>query len=164
MILGMTYFTFAHVVVSLIGILSGLVVLYGLLTSQPMNRWTGWFLITTVATSVSGFGFPYHGFTPAIGVGILSLVILAAVIVARYSYHLAGSWRWIYVSGSVTALYFNVFVLVVQLFLKVPSLHALAPKGSEPPFAATQGVVLILFIVAGILSVRRYRPVLARRS
>ncbi len=164
MILGMTYFTFAHVLVSLIGILSGLVVLYGFLTSQLMNRATAWFLLSTVATSVSGFGFPYHGFTPAIGVGILSLVILAVVIAARYACHLAGSWRWIYVSGSVAALYFNVFVLVVQLFLKVPSLHALAPKGSEPPFAATQGIVLLLFVVAGILSVRRYRPVLARRS
>ena len=162
MILGMSYFTFAHVVVSLIGILTGLVVLSGFLGGQQRSGWATWFLITTVATSVSGFFFPFHGFTPAIGVGILSLVILAAVIAALYSFHLAGPWRWIYVCGSVAALYFNVFVLVVQSFLKVPSLHALAPKGSEPPFAATQGVVLVLFIVAGVLSVRRFHPVRAQ--
>ena len=159
MILGMSYFTFAHVLVSLIGILTGLIVLFGFLTAQRVSRWTSCFLITTVATSVSGFFFPFHGFTPAIGLGILSLIVLAPVIAARYAYHLAGSWRWIFVSGSVAALYFNVFVLVVQSFLKVASLHALAPKGSEPPFAATQGVVLLLFIVAGVLAVRRFRPV-----
>ena len=155
----MDTFTLVHVVLSLIGILSGLVVLYGLLTTNRMNGWTMLFLVTTVATSVTGFGFPFHGVTPAIIVGILSLIVLLAAIVARYAFHLAGSWRWIYVVGSVVALYFNVFVLVVQAFLKMPALHALVPKGSEPPFAIAQGIVLLLFIVAGTLAVKRFHPV-----
>jgi hypothetical protein len=155
----MDTFTLVHVVLSLIGILSGLVVLYGLLTANRMNGWTMIFLVTTVATSVTGFGFPFHGVTPAIIVGILSLIVLLAAIVARYAFHLAGSWRWIYVVTSVVALYFNVFVLVAQSFLKIPALHALAPKGSEPPFAIAQGIVLLLFIVAGTLAVKWFHPV-----
>ena len=159
----MDTFTVVHVVLSLIGILSGLVVLCGLLTANRMNGWTMLFLVTTVATSVTGFGFPFHGFTPAIILGILSLIVLTAAIAARYAaryaFHLAASWRWIYVVGSVVALYFNVFVLVVQAFLKIPALHALAPKGSEPPFAMAQGIVLVLFILAGTLSVRRFHSV-----
>jgi hypothetical protein len=154
----MDTFTIVHVVLSLIGIVSGLVVLCGLLTANRMNGWTMLFLVTTVATSVTGFGFPFHGVTPAIILGILSLIVLLAAIVARYVFHLAGSWRWIYVVGSVLALYFNVFVLVVQAFLKIPALHALAPKGSERPFAIAQGIVLVLFILAGSLTVRRFRP------
>jgi hypothetical protein len=156
---GMDTFTVVHVVLSLIGILSGLVVLCGLLTAKRMNGWTMLFLVTTVATSVTGFGFPFHGFTPAIILGILSLIVLTAAIAARYAFHLAASWRWIYVLGSIVALYFNVFVLVVQAFLKIPALHALAPKGSEPPFAMAQGIVLVLFILAGTLSVRRFHSV-----
>jgi hypothetical protein len=109
-------------------------------------------------TSVTGFFFPFKGITPAIILGILSLVVLAAAIAARYAFHLAGSSRWIYVVGSVVALYFNVFVLVVQAFLKIPALHALAPKGSEPPFAIAQGIVLVFFILAGIRSVKRFTP------
>jgi hypothetical protein len=150
--------TLVHVVLSLFGILSGLVVLYGLLTANRMNGWTMIFLVTTVATSVTGFGFPFHGVTPAIIVGIFSLIVLLAAIVARYAFHLAGSWRWIYVIGSIVALYFNVFVLVAQSFLKIPALHALAPKGSEPPFAIAQGIVLLLFVVAGTLAVKRFHP------
>jgi len=161
MILGMTTFTFAHVVLSLIGILSGFGVLYGLLMANRMVGWTSIFLVTTVATSVTGFGFPFHGFTPAIGVGILSLVALVPAIAARYAFHLRGIWRLIYVVGSVAALYFNVFVLVAQAFAKIAALHMLAPSGSEPPFAIAQGVVLVLFIVAGILSARRFHPLAA---
>jgi hypothetical protein len=124
-----------------------------------MNGWTMIFLVTTVATSVTGFGFPFHGVTPAIIVGILSLIVLLAAIVARYVFHLAGSWRWIYVVSSVVALYFNVFVLVAQSFMKIPALHVLAPTGSEPAFAIAQGIVLLLFIAAGIKSVKRFHPV-----
>jgi hypothetical protein len=155
----MDTFALVHVALSLIGIVSGLVVLYGLLTANRMDGWTLVFLATTVATSVTGFFFPFKGVTPAIILGILSLVVLAAAIAARYAFHLAGSWRWIYVAGSVVALYFNVFVLVVQAFLKIPALHALAPKGSEPPFAIAQGIVLVFFILAGIRSVKRFYPV-----
>jgi hypothetical protein len=154
----MDTYTLVHVILSLIGILSGLVVLYGLFTANPMNGWTLLFLVTTAATSLTGFGFPFHGVTPAIIVGILSLLILTAAIAARYAYHLAGSSRWIYVVGTVVALYFNVFVLVVQSFLHIPALHALAPKGSESPFAIAQGIVLVLFIAAGILAVKKFPP------
>lgn len=155
----MDAFTIIHVIISLIGILSGLVVLCGLFTANQMCGWTRLFLVTTAATSVTGFFFPFHGVTPAIVLGILSLIVMTAAIAGRYAFHLAGSWRWIYVVGAVVALYFNVFVLVVQSFLKVPALHALAPKGSEPPFAIVQGIVLVLFILAGIKAVRRFYPV-----
>lgn len=148
-----------HVILSLIGIASGLVVLYGLVRANPMNGWTLLFLVTTVATSLTGFGFPFHGVTPAIIVGILSLLVLTAAIAARYAYHLAGSSRWIYIVGAVVALYFNVFVLVVQSFLKIPALHVLAPNGSEPPFAIAQGIVLVLFIMAGFLAVKRFHAI-----
>jgi hypothetical protein len=155
----MDTFTLVHVVLSLIGIVTGLVVLYGLLTANRMDGWTFVFLVTSVATSVTGFFFPFEGVTPAIILGILSLVVLAAAIAARYTFHFAGPWRWIYVVSSVIALYFNFFVLVVQAFLKIPALHALAPKGSEPPFAIAQGIVLVFFILAGILAVKRFYPV-----
>jgi hypothetical protein len=158
MILGMTLFTAVHVLLSLIGILSGLVVLYGLCAANPMNGWTLLFLTSTLATSVTGFFFPFHGFTPAIGVGILSTLILATAISARYGFHLAGAWRWVYVVAAVAAQYFNSFVLVVQAFLKVPVLHALAPTGSEPAFAFTQGIVLIFYLVMGFLAVKKFRP------
>ncbi len=153
----MSYYTFSHVLLSLIAILSGLVVMSGLLTARSLRGWTGWFLATSLATTLGGFGFPYHGFTPAIGVGIVSTIILLATIAGRYLYHLAGAWRPVYVIGAVTSLYLNVFVLVVQAFLKVPALHQLAPKGSEPPFAITQALVLVAFAVVGALSLKRFR-------
>jgi hypothetical protein len=157
MIDGMTTFTFVHVFISLVGIFSGIIVLYGMLAGRRLDRMTALFLIFTVATSVTGFMFPYHGFTPAIGVGIVSMIVLALAIFARYARHLVGGWRRTYVISAVIALYFNVFVLVVQLFEKVPSLHVLAPKGSEPPFAITQGIVLVAFIALGIFAVRGFR-------
>ena len=158
MILGLTTFTAVHVLLSLIGILSGLVVLFGLLTANPMNGWTLLFLATTLATSVTGFFFPIHGFTPALGVGILSVFILAVTIAARYGFDLAGAWRWIYVVGAVAALYFNSFVLVVQSFLKIPVLHTLASNGSEPAFTLMQGIVLVFYLVTGSLAVKRFHP------
>jgi hypothetical protein len=161
MIFGMTTFTFVHVLLSLVGIVTGFVMLQGLLNANPRPRWTALFFITTVATTVTGFGFPFNGFTPAIGVGIVSLLILALAIPARYVFRYSRAWRWIYVVGSVMALYLNVFVLVVQAFLKIPALHALAPNGSEPPFAIAQAVVLLSFIAAGIFAVRRFHPAAA---
>jgi hypothetical protein len=157
MILGMNTFTFVHVVISLVGVFSGLMVAFGLIAGRGLSRMTALFLVTTVATSVTGFMFPYHGFTPGIGVGILSMVVLVAAIYARYRRHLAGGWRRIYVISAVIALYLNVFVLVAQLFEKVPTLHTLAPKGSEPPFAITQAVVMVLFVVLGIFAVKGFR-------
>ncbi len=158
MILGMTTatYTLLHVVVSLIGIGSGLVVVFGLLKAKPLDGWTALFLVSTVLTSVTGFGFPFDHFLPSHKVGILSLVVLAVAILARYAFHLAGAWRWLYVVGAVVALYFNVFVLVVQAFEKAPALRALAPTQSEPPFLITQLIVLVLFVVLGIFAVKRF--------
>lgn len=150
-------YTQIHVLISLIGILTGLVVLFGMLAGHRLNQWTKWFLITTVLTSVTGFFFPFHGFTPAIGVGIISLIVLAIAILARYSRHLAGHWRWIYVVTAITALYLNVFVLIVQSFEKIPGLHVLAPTQTESPFKLTQLVVLTLFVVLAIAAAIRFR-------
>jgi len=150
-------FTQIHVAISLAGILSGFVVTFGLITGRRLDRWTAFFLLTTVATSVTGFLFPFHGFTPAIVVGIISLVVLVAAIFARYARRLAGAWRLIYVITAMIALYLNVFVLIVQLFQKVPALKALAPTQSEPPFVVTQLIVLTLFLVLAIIASRRFR-------
>lgn len=157
-IFGTTGFTLFHTALSLIGIVAGLVVLRGLIRNNPLNGWTLVFVVTTAATTLTGFLFPFRGFTPAIGTGIVSTLVLVATIPARYTFHLAGPWRWIYVVGAVVSVYLNCFVLVVQSFLKVPALHALAPQGTEPPFAITQAIVLVLFVIAGYLAVRRFRP------
>ena len=156
----MTTFTLVHVLISLVGIGSGLVVAFGLLTSKRLDGWTLLFLGATLATSVTGFFFPFHGFTPAIGVGILSVMLLTAAIVARYIFRLQGFWRWLYIVSAVTALYFNVFVLIVQSFHKIGALKALAPTQSEPPFVIAQGAALLIFLVIGALTVRRFRPTL----
>lgn len=160
MILGMSIpaFTTLHVVISLIGIATGLLVVAGMLNSSRLGRWTAVFLATTVLTSATGFLFPTSSFTPAQGVGYLSLVILAVALAARYVFHLVGTWRRIYVATAVTALYLNCFVLVVQMFQKFPALHALAPNQSEPPFQIAQGLLLLAFIVLGILAARRFHP------
>jgi hypothetical protein len=146
-----------HVALSLICIGSGFVVLFGLLKRNNFRGWTGLFLATTAATSVTGFGFPVAHFLPSHGVGILSLIALAVAIAALYKFHLAGGWRRTYVICSVVALYFNCFVLAVQSFEKVPALKALAPTQTEPPFAIAQLVVLGLFVYAGIQAARRFR-------
>jgi len=151
-------YTIIHTLISLVGIFTGLVVLFGMVAGERLDGWTKWFLITTVLTSVTGFFFPFHGFTPAYGVGIISLLVLAVAIYARYPRQLAGAWRWIYVVTAVIALYLNVFVAVVQAFLKVPALHAMAPTQAEPPFKLTQLVVLALFVLLGIVAAIRFRP------
>jgi hypothetical protein len=155
-------YTLVHVAISLVGIAAGFAVLFGLLARKRLDGWTKSFLITTVATSVTGFFFPFHGFTPAIGVGIVSLLVLAVAIFARYGRNLAGSWRWIYVVTATIALYLNVFVGIVQAFQKVPALKAIAPMQTEPPFAITQLVVLGLFILIGLVAAIRFRPELTR--
>ena len=151
-------YTLAHVVISLVGIGSGFVVVFGLLTAQRLKGWTAVFLATTLATSVTGFGFPFEHLLPSHVVGLISIVVLAATIPALYTFHLAGPWRLVYVIGAVIALYFNVFVLIVQLFLKVPALKAMAPTQSEPPFAIAQLVALVLFLGIGIAAVVKFRP------
>ena len=153
MILGMTL---VHVVLSLVGIGSGFVVVFGLLTGRRLNGWTALFLATTVATSVTGFGFPFDHLLPSHIVGILSLVLLAGAILARYAFHLAGAWLRTYVISAVGALYLNVFVLVVQAFEKVPALNALAPTQKEPPFLVAQLVVLAIFVALAILAAKKF--------
>jgi len=152
-----TTFTLIHVVVSLVGIIAGLVVAGGLVAGKRLDGWTGVFLVTTVLTNVTGFGFPFVTFLPSHAVAILSLVVLALVIVARYWKHLAGAWRRVYVVGTVLALYLNVFVLLNQLFLRIPALIAAAPHQKEPPFLVTQLVVLALFIWLGRAALKGFR-------
>jgi hypothetical protein len=150
-------FTQVHVVLSLIGIGAGLIVMFGLLAGKLLDRWNTLFLVTTVATSVTGFGFPVDHLLPSHKVGIISLVILAVAIVARYGLHQAGAWRRIYVVCAAIALYLNVFVGVAQAFLKVPALTAMAPTQAERPFVVTQLVVLGLFIALTIVAAKKAR-------
>ena len=155
--LSLSAFTILHVIISLIAIAAGLVVFYQMLNSQFSPLWTLAFLAFTLLTSLTGFMFPITVFTPAIGFGILSLIALALSIYALYSRHLAGTWRWVYVVTALFALYLNVFVLVLQSFQKISALNALAPKGSEPPFAIAQAVVLVAFLYFGYSAVKRFR-------
>lgn len=157
MILGMSTLTFVHVAISLVGIVSGMVVVLGLLRAKALDGWTSLFLVSTIATSVTGFFFPFKGVTPGIVVGIISLVALAVAVLARYRRSLVGGWRPTYVISAVIALYLNVFVLIVQLFEKVPALHAMAPNGSEPPFVVTQVIVMAIFVALGVGAARNFR-------
>jgi hypothetical protein len=149
-------YTFVHVLISLIGIGSGLVVMWGFLKGKRLDGITAIFLVSTALTSVTGFGFPFEKLLPSHILGILSLLALGVAIPARYVFHLLGSWRWIYVVGASLALYFNVFVLIAQLFMKVPSLKALAPTGSEPPFLAAQLSVLVFFIILTVFATKKF--------
>jgi hypothetical protein len=153
----MTTYTIAHVVISLIGIGSGLVVLAGLLTARRLDGWTGLFLASTLATSATGFGFPVDRVLPSHVVGAISLIVLGVAIFARYGRQLAGRWRGVYVICAVLALYFNVFVGIVQSFIRIAPLRVLAPTQSELPFVATQLAVLVLFAGFAILAVLRFR-------
>jgi hypothetical protein len=157
MIFGMTILTFVHVLLSLIGIFAGFVVAFGLLTSKQLNGWTGVFIWSTVATSVTGFLFPFHRFLPSHAVGIISLVALAIAIYALYGLHLAGAWRRVYAITAMIALYLNVFVLIAQLFDKVPALKVLAPTKTEAPFKEAQLAALLLFVVLTILAAIKFR-------
>jgi len=160
MIFGMSLstFTLVHTVISLIGIATGLIVLFGMLTGKRLDGWTAVFLASTVLTSVTGFGFPFTKLLPSHVVGIISLVVLAVAILAYYPFKLAGAWRWIYVVCAVLALYLNCFVGLVQAFIKIPALKAMAPTQAEPPFLIAQSILLIIFIVLGILAVLKFRP------
>ena len=160
MILGMSVATFTtvHVVLSLIGIVAGIVAVLAMTASRLLPGWTLVFLVTTILTSVTGYFFPVDKILPSHIVGAISLAVLAIAVLALYARRLAGSWRWIYVVTATISLYLNVFVLVGQAFLKVGALKALAPTQSEPPFAIAQGVVFLAFLVIGFLAVRRFHP------
>jgi hypothetical protein len=162
MILGMSLSTFTtvHVVISLIAIVAGIVVMFGMLGSNRMPGLTAIFLLFTILTSVTGFLFPFNGVTPGIIIGVLSLVLLAIACIALYGAKLSGAWRWVYVLTALVSLYLNVFVLAIQSFLKIPTLTALAPGNppSGPVFGVVQGVVLVLFVLFTIGAIRRFRP------
>jgi hypothetical protein len=153
-----------HVLLSLIGIVSGFVVLYGLLVGRPLGGWTALFLATTILTSITGFPLAPFGFDPARAVGVISLVLLALAVAALYGFRLAGAWRGVYVGSAIAALYLNVFVGVAQAFQKVPFLQPLAPTQSEPPFLVAQVAVLVIFVALGILAAIRFHPELAARA
>lgn len=161
MILGMPTFTFVHTALSLVALVSGLVVVFGLIGSRALPAWTAIFLVTAVATSATGFGFPFEKLEASHWIGIVSLVALAIAILARYVFHLAGLWRWVYAVTATVGAYFLVFVTIAQAFKKIPALHAMAPTLSEPPFAISQLAGLVVFIVLMILAVLKFRPAAA---
>jgi hypothetical protein len=154
----MSLFTLSHVVISLIGILTGFIAVFGMIAAKRLDAPNAIFLVTTVLTSVTGFLFPFHKLLPSHILGVISLVVLAIAVPARYVKHLEGPWRKTYAITSSIALWLNVFVLVAQLFMKVPSLHALAPTGSEPPFLISQVVVMTVFIVLTIAATIKFHP------
>ena len=147
-----------HVVISLFEIMAGLIMLYGVMNGRAFGAWTALFLGTAIVTSLSGFPLPPFGFDPPRAIGILTLILLAIAVSAYYSFRLAGAWRWIYVVTALAALYLDVFVGVIQSFMKIPSLHALAPTQTEPPFLVAQTVALVLFVVLGFFALRKFYP------
>ncbi|MFZ0818947.1 MAG: hypothetical protein WAM91_02690 [Candidatus Acidiferrales bacterium] len=158
MISGMSTLTLVHVAISLAGILSGFIVVFGLIAGKRLDGWTAIFLVTTVLTSVTGFlFFPINPFLPSHIVGIISLVVLLVAILARYTFHLSGAWRRIYVITAVIAFYLNFFVLIIQTFKKVPALKAFAPPDPKPPFLIAQVAGLVLFVVLAIYAVIKFQ-------
>lgn len=160
MILGLTTHTFVllHVLISIVGIVTGIIALAAMLRGERPDWVTHVFLATTALTTITGFLFPITTFTPALGTGIVSSVLLIAAYAALYAFRLAGPWRWIYATTAIAALYLNCFVFVVQSFQKLPELAALAPTQSEPPFVIAQGVLLLGFIWLGWRAVKQFRP------
>jgi hypothetical protein len=153
----LTIFTIFHVALSLIGIFAGFIAVFGLLASRLLPGWTRWFLVTTFLTSVTGYFFPVHKLLPSHVVGLISLILLSVALYALYSKKLAGGWRRTYTITAVLSLYLNFFVLIVQLFEKVPALKALAPTQTEMPFKVAQLTALIIFVLLTILSAVRFR-------
>ena len=160
MILGLSLeqFTYLHVFLSLVGIAAGIFIVFGLLTSRKLPILSALFLVTTAATSLTGFLFPFKGVTPGIILGILSLIVLILAIVALYVGKLAGAWRGTYVISACVAFYFNFFVLIAQSFAKVPALHAIAPTQASPALGITQLAVLVIFILLTVRSFKKFRP------
>jgi hypothetical protein len=162
MILGMSLSTYTtlHVLISLIAIGTGFIVLYGLISGRLLSPWNAVFLVTTILTSLTGFAFPNTKVTPGIVLGVLSLIVLAIALVALYVFHLRGGWRRTYAITAMIALYFNVFVLIAQIFEHVPVFHALAPTGTETPFKIAQTLLLVLFAVLISTAAKKFRNAL----
>jgi hypothetical protein len=159
MMLGLSTYTWVHTALSLVALVSGVIVLVGLFKSRKEPLWTAIYLVTAVATSATGFGFPFTSFGASHWVGVISLVLLAVAIAGLYVFHLAGAWRWLYVVGAVVGLYFLVFVAIAQAFMKVPALHALAPTATEPPFGIAELAATAIFVVLAIVAAIKFRPV-----
>ena len=153
---GLSAFTLFHTALSLVQLVSGIIVVIALMGARNGGPWLWVYVVSAIATSVTGFGFPVDKFLPSHAFGIVSLILLLLVILARYAFHLAGAWRWVYVIGLVITVYLDAFVAVVQAFLKIPALHALAPAGSEPSFAIAQGALFVIFVALGIAAVRNF--------
>jgi hypothetical protein len=158
MIFGMSTFTFVHTVLSVVALISGVVAVTALFGSNRHASWTAIFFASAVATSATGFGFASTSFMPSHWVGVVSLVVLATALVARYVFHLAGPWHWIYAVGVVLGLYFLIFVSIAQAFMKIPALKAMAPTLSEPPFAIAQGIAMVIFVGFAIAAAVKFRP------
>jgi hypothetical protein len=158
MTMNITTLTLVHTIISIVAITAGLVVVGGLIAGARIDGWTGLFLVTTALTSITGFFFPFTKLSPSQWIGIISLVVLPFVLAARYWKHLLGAWRGIYVVGTVLVLYLNFFVLMVQLFRRIPALIVAAPKQTEPPFVLSQLLVMALFAWLGVAGFRRFRP------
>ncbi len=161
MFAGFTAFTWFHTIISLVMLVAGFAMMFGMFRSEGRRGWTALFLLLGVLTSATGFGFPFDKLLPSHYTGILSLIVLAIAILSRYVFHLAEPWRWIFVITAMIAFYLDAFVFVTQLFLKVPALHALAPLAPDvpqPPFAIAQGVVLLVFVYWTYKAVRGYHP------
>lgn len=158
---GIAALTLFHVIVSLIAIVAGVALAYGLISGKRFDRWTALFMLTTAVTVLTGFVFPYNGFTPGIGVGIICLLVFIPTALARYRFGMAGSWRPVFIVGALALFYFNCLVFVVQSFQKIPPLNALAPTGGEPIVSIVQAIVFLAFLIVGYLSLRRFRPAVA---
>lgn len=154
-------FTSLHTILSLIAIVVGIPVVADLIAGRLRGLPTAIFLVTAILTSATGYGFPFHQILPSHIVGAIALVVLALVLIARYGCRLVGAWRGVYAVGMVISHYLLIFVLIAQLFGKVPALHALAPTQSEPPFAIAQAVALLVFVILGVLAARRFRPAIS---
>jgi hypothetical protein len=156
--MGMPPLTLVHVIISLIGIASGFIVMFGMFAGKRLDGWTAIFLVLTILTSVTGFVFfPFEKITPGIILGVLSLVLLAVAVYARYPAKMAGGWRSAYVVTAILAQWFNVFVLIAQIFQKVPAAKALAPTPNAPAFLIIQTIVMVIFIVLIVMTVKKFR-------
>jgi hypothetical protein len=160
--LSLSTFTTVHVILCFVAIGSGLIVIGGLLRSKRFDGWTAIYLLSAVAASATGFGFPFDKLLPSHYLGMISLVVLIGAALARYPFHLAGAWRWVYAVGAVLSVYFQIFVGIVQLFQKVPSFQSLAPTQSEPPFAIAQGIALVVFVALAVAGAIKFRPLPAQ--
>ena len=156
--LSLSTFTWIHTALSLVALIAGIFVVFGLIGGRRLDGWIALFLLTAVLTSVTGFGFPFDKFLPSHGVGIVSLVVLAISILAIYAFRVSGAWRWIFAVSAVIALYLDAFVAVAQAFLKIPALKALAPTQSEPPFLIAQAVLLVVFVLLAIVAALKFHP------